>query len=185
MAFGAEKAQSSGNGWWVKRPSDEQIAVWHSTLFRTALRMTGSVEDAADLTQEALCKAWNAWDQFRGTKPIGWLYRILVNCVRDWARERAGAPAGALEEWMIVPAHGSQVAPPEQAVRQEQLACLRQEIQELPNGLREAFIATVLDGYSYEQAAEMLSVPVGTIGSRVYQCRKRLREAMQKNLPEA
>ena len=55
-------------------PNDEQIAVWHASLFRTALRMTGRAEDAADLTQLAFSKALNAWDQFEAhAKPIAWL----------------------------------------------------------------------------------------------------------------
>jgi len=170
----------------VKRPTDEEIAVWHSRLFRTALRMTGSVEDAADLTQEALCKGLNAWDGLHGdSAPINWLYRILVYCVRDWIRRRRASPEGTLEEWAVVPAEHSQQAAPEQAIRQEQLACLRQEIQNLPDGFRRAFIATALDGYTYEETAELLSVPVGTVGRRVYVSRQRLRKAMRKRFPEA
>lgn len=148
--------------------------------------MTGSAEDASDLTQEALCKGLSAWGRFQGdSSPISWLHRILVNCVRDWGRQRAARPTGALEEWAIVPARDSQHTAPEEVIRREQLSCLRREIQDLPDGLRQAFVATVLDGYTYEEAAELLSVPVGTIGSRVYQGRRRLREAMRRNFPEA
>jgi len=148
--------------------------------------MTGSAEDASDLTQEALYKGLSAWDRFQGGgAPINWLHRILVNCVRDWGRQRAASPKGNLEDWTIVPARDSQHAAPEQAIRREQLSCLRREIEQLPDGLREAFVATVLDGHTYEEAAELLSVPVGTIGSRVYQGRRRLRQAMRRNFPEA
>ncbi len=166
-------------------PNDEQIAVWHASLFRTALRMTGRAEDAADLTQLAFSKALNAWDQFEAhAKPIAWLYRILINCVRDWHRKRAATSPQRLSEGTIVAADPPETAV-EKAIRREQLECLRREIRGLPGGIREAFIITVLDGYSYEEAAELLAVPVGTIGSRVYQARRRLREAMRKSFPEA
>ena len=69
--------------------------------------------------------------------------------------------------------------------RDEQLALLRRTIENLPAELRYAFVATVLDGYTYQETAEILSVPVGTVASRVNAARKKVCEAMRKAFPEA
>ena len=66
----------------MKRPNDEQINMWYPRLFRTALRMTGQVEIAGDLTQQAFCNALNKWELFEGkVLPTTWIHQILVNCV--------------------------------------------------------------------------------------------------------
>jgi len=166
----------------VARPSDEQIARWYPRLYRTALRMTGSAEEAADLTQEAFCRALAGWDRFDGRAlPTTWLHRVLVNCVRNARRgpRRSGEP---LEEWSL--AADPSGRPPEQAERAEALRRLRRAMGGLPATLRGALVATALDGYTYREAAELLAVPVGTIASRVHEARKLLRAAMREAPPE-
>ena len=148
--------------------------------------MTRSVEDAADLTQQAFCKALSSWDQFDGKGlPTTWLHSILVNCVRDWARRKSARGDESVDPWVltIVADDGRQAG--EQLHRKEVLAGLRREIDGLPDKLRHAFIAVVLDGYTYQEAAELLSVPIGTVGSRINDARGRLRAAMRREFPEA
>ena len=67
---------------------------------------------------------------------------------------------------------------------EEPMRRLRQAIDELPESLRSAFVATVVDGYTYEEAAGVLNVPVGTVGSRVHQARMQLRTVMRQDFPE-
>ena len=68
--------------------------------------------------------------------------------------------------------------PADQAQRAEEFQRLRQAVEELPDDLRRAFVATVLDGYTYEEAAELLDVPPGTVGSRVHLARRRVHRAV-------
>jgi len=167
----------------VIRPTDEQIVAWYPRLFRTALRMTGSHDDASDLTQQAFLKALGSWDAFNGRSlPTTWLHRILVNCVTDWRRKRSSGPSQAIDEWALVPADDNSTG--RRQDMQEPLQHLRQAIDELSAALRSAFVATVVDGYTYEEAAGVLKVPVGTIGSRVHEARKQLRTVMQRDFPE-
>ena len=169
----------------MNRPSDEEISIWYPRLFRTALRMTGNAETAADLTQQAFCNAWSKWEQFKGnTLPTTWIHQILVNCVRDWARRKVAHESYSMNEWdfEVLPDLRDPVS--DHSDRQEQLAHLRQAIEDLPQTLRPAFVSTVLDGYSYQEAAELLLVPVGTIASRVYEARRQLNAAMRQRFPE-
>ncbi|MHC4561537.1 MAG: RNA polymerase sigma factor [Planctomycetota bacterium] len=153
--------------------------MWYPRLFRTALRLTGSEQDADDMTQQAFCKALSSWDRFDGRcQPLTWLHSILLNCVRDAMRRRVTRQATSLDEWAIPAFAGFDECVAEGAVRQEELRALRNAIEQLGSPVRQAFVATVLDGYSYRQAAEMLDVPVGTISSRVYQARQELKSAM-------
>lgn len=166
------------------RLSEENIAAWYPCLFRTALRLTGSQQDACDLTQQAFCNAISRWQQFDGhSKPITWLHRILINGYRDFRRREGVRQAESFDEWaMAGAARGDAV---EDAERQEELRELRKVIAGLSDTLRRTFVATVLDGYSYQQAAEMLSVPVGTVASRVHQARQQLQVEMRNIFPES
>lgn len=170
----------------MNRPSEQQIAAWYPRLFRTALRLTGRPDDAADLTQQAFYQALSAWDDFDGgALPTTWLHQILVNCVRDWARRRAVRAARPIEPWDLP---GPDAASAGEAVRledAEELAALRQAIGGLSEPVRQAFVATVLDGFSYQEAAEMLGVPLATIASRVHQARLRLQAVMRRAFGEA
>ena len=159
------------------RPTDEQVARWYPRLYRTALRLTGRFADAADVTQEAFSKALASWDRFDGgVLPTTWLHTILVNCVRDWARRQRARPSVRLEPWALAAPDGD--AGDGRLARQEELAALRAAVEDLSEPLRQAFVATVIDGYRYEEAAEMLGVPVGTVASRVYQARAKVRDAV-------
>jgi len=145
--------------------------------------MTGSHNDASDLTQQAFLKALKNWDGFNGQSlPTTWLHRILVNCVTDWRRKRSTSPQQALDEWTLVMAEGNSTVGEQEM--EEPMQHLRRAIDELPKTLRSAFVSTVVDGYTYDEAAGVLKVPVGTIGSRVHEARRRLRTVMQQNFPE-
>jgi len=167
------------------RPTDKQIASWYPRLFRTALRISGSVEDASDLTQEAFCKALNKWDQFNGKSlPTSWLHRILVNCARDLARRNKVRRAEPLEPWALTAISARQGRFGDRLIAKEKLEHLRGEIERLPTSLRQVFVIVVLDGYTYREAADLLDVPAGTIGWQMNEARKRLYCAMRQRFPE-
>jgi RNA polymerase sigma-70 factor (ECF subfamily) len=169
----------------VDRPSEEQIAAWYPRLLRTAMRLTGNSEDAADATQQAFCKALGRWDQFDGRcQPATWIHGILLNCIRDRMRRRSPPIVEGLSEWAIANAAACEDRQVDRLGRQEQLRRLRTAIEALPDKLRLAFVAAVLDGYTYQEVAEMLSTPVGTVAYRVYQARRKLRSVMLESFPE-
>jgi RNA polymerase sigma-70 factor (ECF subfamily) len=145
--------------------------------------MTGSHDDASDLTQQAFLKALSSWDAFNGQSlPTTWLHRILVNCITDWRRKLSSGPSQAIDEWTLLLVDGNSTG--RRQDMDEPMQRLRRAIDELPAALRSAFVATVVDGYTYEEAAGLLKVPVGTIGSRVHEARKQLRTVMQRDFPE-
>jgi RNA polymerase sigma-70 factor (ECF subfamily) len=151
---------------------------WYPRLYRTALRLTGDPDDAAEVTQEALCRAFERRAQFAGqSKPTTWLHRILVNTAKDRLRRRQVRAAQALDEW-ATPVLSEARQPDDHASEHEHHQAVREAVNALPEHLRKPLIATVLDGYSYQQAGELLGIPPGTVGSRVHKARQELSQAL-------
>ena len=131
--------------------------------------------EADDLVQEALVRALGALHQFRpGTNLRAWLFVILRNAFFEQAPRRRTERA-LLER--RVPAE--EPAPPAQETRSE-LADLEGQIYILPPLLRESLVLVAAQGMSYEQAAEICNVPVGTIKARVSRARASLARSMQR-----
>jgi len=169
----------------LERATQAQIAKWYPRLFRTALRLTRNPEDAADVTQQTFYKAFRSWDTFDGgALRTTWLHQILLNCVRDWSRRRSVRSAEPLDEWTIAATADRETDPAETVERSERADRLVDAINNLPTLVKQAFAATVLDGYTYQEAAELLGLPMGTVASRVHQARRRLTEAMRQAFPE-
>ena len=165
----------------MERPTDEQIDAWYPRMFRSALRLTGDYDVAGELTQQAFCKAISQWHQFDGKAlATTWIHRILVNCIRDWRRRMRIRSNEAFDKWVLATATNEEDDPPEYLARQEELAHLRLVVEGLSPTLRRAFVATVLDGHTYGEASDLLSVPVGTIASRVYEARMQIISKMRK-----
>lgn len=169
------------------RTLDEKlIGQWYPVLFRTALRLTGSGPDAADVTQQAFCRALEHWGTFRhGSSVLTWMHQILVNCARDHVRRAAVRRTHPLEEWAPIVEDRTGPGVPEKVMNDEKKTVLRHAIMALAAPVRDAFVATVLDGYSYREASELLAVPVGTVASRVSAARRELFQAMRNRFPEA
>jgi len=162
-----------------------EVRQWYPQLYRSALRRTGDPEAASEVAQQTWCQALAGWRQFAGRcRPTTWLHGILVNCLRDWARGRSRRRTEPIDEWSLPPGGDGQLAPADALIGREHLAHLRQLIGALPAKLRAAFVAAVLDGYSYEQSGEILGVPAGTIASRVHEARKALTRQMRNKFPE-
>jgi len=156
----------------------QQVDQWYPRLYRTALRLMGNADDAAEVTQEALCRAFERWDQFAGqSKPTTWLHRILVNTAKDRLRRQQVRAAQALDEW-ATPVLSDADSPDDHALHCERRRTLREAIEALPAYLRQPLIATLLDGYTYQQAGELLDIPPGTVGSRVYKARQHLAKVL-------
>ena len=152
---------------------NEEILPCVPALSRTALRLTRGTALADDLVQETLARAWQARASFRpGTNARAWTHRILfntyINHYRKKKRERE-----ALEELRrtrlvsVRDAHdgfGDEVAAALQGLRPE---------------FREAVELVDLRDLSYQDAADQLACPVGTVMSRLHRGRKRLRRALE------
>jgi RNA polymerase sigma-70 factor (ECF subfamily) len=140
------------------------------------ISLTGRYDRADDLVQETLMKAWKHHASFEsGTNLKAWLYTILRNEFYSQLRKRGRE----IEDPDEVHA-GHLATPPEQHAYLD-VADLRIALNKLPSDQREAIILVGASGFSYEEAAEICNVAVGTIKSRVNRARTRLAELLQIN----
>jgi RNA polymerase sigma-70 factor (ECF subfamily) len=165
------------------------------TVFRFAVRLTGSEDDAKDLTQDTFLQAYRAWHQFTpGTRCKSWLFTICRNLfLRERAREKR------YEEIVAHQAHaasrGDEVTNPVWAsvcsVDPEGTffnAIVDERIVEAVDALDESFrtslILSDVEGLSYHAIAEVMDVPVGTVKSRLFRARRQLQTTLYDHARE-
>jgi RNA polymerase sigma-70 factor (ECF subfamily) len=136
-----------------------------------AISITGNREDALDAVQEAFIDAYQALGRFDLARRFyPWFYIILRHrCYKLAAGRNRRATDSAAEMEILAPV---------QTMRPEDTMLLEQSMLELKDEERELITLRHLDGLSYEELAERLGVPLGTIMSRLYHARKRLREKL-------
>src|SRR5215468_4597432 len=146
-------------------------------LFRTTLRMTGERGHAEDVLQEVYLQAWRSFERFEaGTNCRAWLYKILFHCVshhrRKWFRFRLlKGNEEFLEANLVQPATVAQ-----EITNGEILAAL----DKIPSDFRSVVLLVDVEEFAYKEVAEILSIPAGTVMSRL----SRGRSLLRKNLAE-
>lgn len=141
-----------------------------------ALRLVADSDRAQDVVQEACVKALSGMDGFDGQSMLStWLHRITVNCAMDALRSEQ-RKARAYSD-LIAQAAPRSAAPPDVAAESREMFDLAWGlVEKLPEDCRSAFMLTQLDGYSYDEAAEIEGQPRGTMASRVFRAKKILLE---------
>ena len=147
-------------------------------IYTVAYRLTGNHEDAQDLVQEVLVRVQRGLRTYRPGSLRGWLGRITTNAFLDDARRRTRRPQQALPDDPDI------VLPPSPAADDAAAAeSLPDDVQDaladLPADFRAAVVLSDVVGMSYNEIAEQLDVPVGTVRSRIHRGRLALREALE------
>jgi RNA polymerase sigma-70 factor, ECF subfamily len=159
-------------------PSWEEVARTHGRfLYTVAYRLTGNDADAQDLVQEVLLRVRRGLGTYRPGSMEGWLSRITTNAFLDEVRRRRRRPATSLPDDpdRVLPA-----APDaEAALAQLSLSGdVQDALRSLPDDFRAAVVLCDVVGLSYDEIAEQLGVPVGTVRSRIHRGRSALRKAL-------
>ena len=156
-------------------------------LYKTALRMTRSVDEAEDLLQETYLKAFKYYASFEeGTNLKAWLFRIMKNSFVNTYRRNKRLPqhvelderdggfedvAVAGDDWNPPDAEGEFI---DSSVDQE----VRDALLALPHDYKMALLLVDLKGCTYQETAEILAVPVGTVMSRLFRGRRKMERAL-------
>lgn len=144
-------------------------------LWAVAVRTTGDPEEAADGLQEALLSAYRNAASFRGDSAVTtWLHRVVVNACLDRLRRRAAKPSVPLPEHDTDFGSGMLADPHDRLGTREMRIEIERALQELPFDQRAAIVLVDIEGYSVEEAAEILDCPTGTIKSRCARGRAKL-----------
>jgi RNA polymerase sigma-70 factor, ECF subfamily len=145
-------------------------------LYRVGRRMAGSAEEAEDLLQQTLMKGYRGWSKFDGSYLRSWLVRIMRNELAYAKRKESSAPPMAELDEGIAGEDGlwDSVAWRDQARR------VLEELDRLPEEYRLAVTLCDVEEMSYEEAAEAMDVPIGTVRSRVSRGRALIRQRMTR-----
>lgn len=174
------------------RAAFEAGALEHvDSLYRTALRLTRVPADADDLVQDTYLKAFRAADSFEpGTNLRAWLFTILHNTARNRARDRSRdtvtVDSEAVDQAAETPQFGTsgRVDDPETLLIKTTLTPeLQAAVDELPETFREAVWLRDVEEFSYAEIADMLSIPAGTVMSRISRGRRMLFGRLQHLRP--
>lgn len=160
---------------------EKLVLEYEKNVYNIALRMTGNSEDAADMTQEAFIKAYNSLQSFRGDSKFSvWLYRIVSNVCLDFLRSKNRRPTVSLsvedddgEDAQLDVADESQ-SPELLLDRKLTRDSVRRGLDSLPPDYRQILLLREIQGLSYDEIAQALSLEVGTVKSRIFRARKRL-----------
>jgi len=143
-------------------------------------------EDIQDVAQEAFIKAFRALPGFRGESAFyTWLYRIAINTAKNHIVARGRRPPGSdldVEDAEFM--DGSEAlreseSPDALLARDELSAAINAAIADLPEDLRSAVTLREFDGLSYEQIAQIMECPVGTVRSRIFRAREAIDRAIE------
>lgn len=152
-------------------------------LRRFAYTQTGSLEEADDLVQAACERALGRLDMFEpGTRLDSWMFRIIQTTWIDRVRYRARRPQ--VTEAEVVEALPFDARISEQVEARSDLATIRGAIAGLPEEQRAVLALIAIDGRSYQEAADTLGVPMGTIMSRLARARAKLAQALDGKAKE-
>ena len=156
-------------------PSWEQVARDYGRfIYTVAYRLTGNHDDAQDLVQEVLVRVQRGLATYRPGSMEGWLSRIATNAFLDDARRRQRRPLDLVGDDLERVATAAPGA--EETSAAEQLPDdLQAALKTLPDEYRAAVVLCDVVGLSYEEIAASLSVPVGTVRSRIHRGRSQLR----------
>ncbi len=161
------------------------VGKYQQKIMRLVSRFIRDSMECEDITQEAFIKAYRALPNFRGESAFyTWLYRIAVNTAKNHLVSKGRRPPAQdldAEEASNSAAGANFVdlnTPESELMNSELLAVIRRTIAELPDTLREAIVYREFDGMSYEEIAEVMECPIGTVRSRIFRARETLEDAM-------
>lgn len=171
-----------------RRQFEEQALPYMDQLFGAAMRMTRNPSDAADLVQETFVKAFQAFGQFQqGTNLKAWLYRIQTNTFINIYRKKQRNPyegtIDELEDWQLGGAESITQSVSTRSAEAEAIdhlpdSAVKDALQSIPEDFRLAVYFADVEGFSYQEIADIMKTPVGTVMSRLHRGRRMLRELL-------
>ena len=153
---------------------EEAVLPHLAAAYNLARWLSRNDHDAEDLMQEACLRALKAFEGFRGGDGRAWLLTIVRNTCYTWLRRNRMEDLTEVYDEEIHTLERDSSNPERSLLETEDVQLLRQALEELPVEFREVLVLRELEGMSYREIADLMSVPVGTVMSRLARGRERL-----------
>ena len=159
---------------------DQYVMPEIDVLYRVARSITRNPTDAEDLVQDTMLRAYRAVGRFDGRHPRAWLLTIMrnaqVNRVRRKRPELLRDPDSAME--LLADESGTDAGPEDLVIGAEFDVAVEQAFRRLPDKFREVVELVDIQGLAYQETADLLGIPVGTVMSRLHRARARIRKEL-------
>lgn len=160
---------------------EKLVEKYKKRVYYLAFRMTRDHDSADELAQESFVKAYQALANFKpGYNFYTWIYRICVNLsINFLKREKHTVSADLLREMDLLPEAKSEMDQLERMITSEQAGIVRRALNLLPPEQKSAFILKAFDNLSYEEMADVMDCSIGTVMSRLFRARQKLKSALR------
>jgi RNA polymerase sigma-70 factor (ECF subfamily) len=161
------------------------VAVYQDYLFALVVRVVNDRDAAADAVQEAFFSCYRNLSRFRGDSFRSWLTRIALNAATDVLRYRKRRPADPFPEWeddSWQPPAGEDASPERETMRRNTSRVLAKALNEITEDQRKAIVLYDVEGFDYQEIADMTGVSLGTVKSRIHRGRLALRELLASDM---
>jgi RNA polymerase sigma-70 factor (ECF subfamily) len=172
---------------------EEEALTFADQVYQVARHLAGSKEEAEELMQETYARAFRSWRSYApGTNMRAWLLRILTNINIDKGRQKQRRPPErSLEEGdyslydrLEETAGADSADDEERLLHRLSQSSMVDALAALPHDFRDVLVLVDLGEFSYQETAQILSVPIGTIMSRLHRARRLLRQSLASSLGE-
>jgi RNA polymerase sigma-70 factor (ECF subfamily) len=166
---------------------DALIRRYEKKVYNFAFRLCGNYDEASDIAAETFVRLYNSLTSFRGDSSfITWLFRIITNIYLDQRKRQRSRPNQSLESMIELEENSVRrqyedptPSPEDHVEGRERTAILQAAIRTLPDYQRLMIVMFHVEGKSYEEIAEVMDLPIGTVKSRLNRARLSLREKLQ------
>jgi RNA polymerase sigma-70 factor (ECF subfamily) len=165
------------------------VTRYQNRLYNTLVNVLGSAEDARDVAQEAFVNAFQKLSSFRGQSAFySWLFRIALNAAVSQQRKQTRVTVSieaAREQSGLEPADPRPETIPDHSLESiERQTAVRTALAQLPEEFRTVLVLKEMDDLKYEEIAEIVGCPIGTVRSRIHRARAELRNRLSALLQE-
>ena len=156
---------------------------YHERIFNVCFRIVGDFQDAEEATMDAFLACYRSLDSFEGRSSFAtWVYRIAIRCAYKYREKRPPESIDISESEL---AERYSPDDPDEILSQAEIRkAIEKVIDMLPDRLRDVTVLYFLEGLSYQDIAEILECPVGTVGSRINSARRYMKQRLEYLIKE-
>ena len=157
------------------------VSLYEKKIYNLSLRISGNSEDAFDISQETFIKIFKNIEKFKGESSFStWIYRIATNTAYDYLKYEAKPKRSLDDDENPIEIIDKTISPEQATETDEEMKTIGKAINKLSLEFRQVLVLRDIEGYSYEEIADILKLELGTVKSRISRARKNLKKILNE-----